>query len=45
MVMQGSMPEEGRDSIHHERESIFQSGAGMECGWSWGYYELASEGQ
>jgi hypothetical protein len=41
---QDSMQQERRNSIHHNRESLFQPSRSMECWGSWRYDRLASEG-
>jgi hypothetical protein len=41
---QDSMQQERRNSIHHNRESLFQPSGSMECWGSWRCDRLASEG-
>lgn len=43
-VLQGTVQEARRNSVHYHRESILQSGQSVECWGSWGYNGGAGEG-
>jgi hypothetical protein len=43
-ILQGSMQQERRNSIYHNRESVLQPSLSMECWGSWRCDRVASEG-